>query len=33
MGGGWVGVADQLDGSSFDGSATLAKVVNDHGEP
>ena len=33
MGGGWVGAADQLDGSSFDGSAALAKALNDPGEP
>jgi outer membrane protein, multidrug efflux system len=33
MGGGWVEAADQLGGSHFDGSATLAKALNDHGEP
>jgi multidrug efflux system outer membrane protein len=33
MGGGWVGAADQLDGSSFDGSAALAKALNEPGEP
>jgi multidrug efflux system outer membrane protein len=33
MGGGWVETAKQLDGSRLDGSATLAKTLNDHYRP